>query len=245
MTAFRIPLAAVALALVAPVLPTAALAQDAAIPISDTAEASQHARLYDVLTERNRSDAMMETYLKSFRDMVSSDLAGSLDAETEKAFLAEISEAVRPVFHRVMVRGESLLRPRAIELFRSEMTDAEAKSVADLYASPQGQRMLDLIAANYTPDSALSDATASGQIGAEALAEDGQRAADAAMGELDEQEMREISLAVMRAEGFPKFNRLLPRYMALRVEVENSAMTAKEEEAMMDAMMPIMEKYLF
>lgn len=203
---------------------------------SDPHRALAAALTNDEFVERSYEQAIVMGFQGALR--AAPDMA-AIEAECP-GVIGVMTAAAEPIMRPAYLRDFAAYRERLANLFRGEMSVAQAREGADFFTSPLGRRFLLSLAANLSVDAQNGDAISSqgATISSEALGADNLRSAKDGLSALEPLDRREVERTLTTAEWAREFVRLQPMIARFQLEMAN-AEYLPEEDAAMDAALEI------
>jgi len=193
--------------------------------------AAPYERIYDTLIAQADDRPAIEAGL----DWMVKELAKNPDMAAVEAAYPGVTEKLRAAFRPIMTgysqRVKLAYRPRMVALFQAELTEAEAAEVAEFYASPIGHRLVAGIVDSYRPDAVLGTLGTDQRVDAADVEQDLNSATAGMLHGLSAAETAELYRELAARPAVAKLVPVVPRIAALRAEMEEEPMTAKEEAA--------------
>lgn len=229
-----------ALALLAPV--GTAQAQHVPAPVGHVA-ADDFEHLYDTLEQGIDREAMLDGMTASMRTQYAAMPAIAAAERQRPGLLDELMTALRPVLGDYSERVRLAYRPEMIELLRSGLTTAEARELAELYASPLGRIAMGKAAASYRPDNVLATIGRDGEVSAATVDADMKSMAAEALAKLEPAQLQMLVAKVTAMPAFKSLAAIMPRMHAIRAKMEHEPTTSDENAAMERAIADLSERY--
>ncbi|TRD11852.1 hypothetical protein FGU71_08285 [Erythrobacter insulae] len=197
-----------------------------------------HADLYAAIQSGIDQDTILENSMEAIRREYAR-LPQFIELEAiSPGLIKDYVSALRPIFAKTMARSNAAMKLDMIDLFRRELTDAEAAEVAAHYRTDVMQRLLGNISTNFAPDSTLSGIESDAPITEAQVNKDIASAAATGAVQLSGEERGEIARKLLESAALRKFEQLNPKIVAVRTVYENEPLLpdeAAELEALAEA----------
>lgn len=204
--------------------------------------APEHVDLYNAMEEGVDESLVIENALAAMRRELAADANIAFLETQSPGLVEELANSVRPTFKEHTTRVREMYLPQMTDLFARYLTPAEAQDAADFYRSAIGRRMLKLLSSNYTIDAMLSDYEEGSAITQDEVNRDVTATVMNTLGELTAEELIEIEQTVTASPGLMKLNMMQGEIRALRMQMENEALSPTSEKAMEAAMTAVFER---
>lgn len=236
-------LAACALAM----LPAPTLAQAQTAPSMVTRD--PHVAMFEAIYQGVDQEQVLEAMLQQVATQVvtSQPEAAQMEAQSPGLML-ELMLALRPVLRDYRDRVRREFDPQIIAAMREVFSDAEAASLARLYNSDLGRRMMGSYAGNVSMNQTIDQALDQQDITAEAVARDDavtvSRSVGSMMANASAAELREMAELPQRYPALLRMPELQQATLPIRTAMENAPPSAAEELAIQQGIVDAFEKYL-
>ena len=226
---------ALGLGLLAPAAP--ALAQASALPpqassvVTPEPENPAYGDLYDAMEGSVDQGQMVDKALV----VLAREFAASAEfkiAEAESpGLIQEMIDNLRPIFVTQSERVRRLYRPTTLALLARNLTPDEATSIAAVYRSDIGRRLMGGMVANYSPDATLSNLETQAPVTAEQVQTDISNATNATISAMSPDDLVELGKLAMAKPELLKLSLIGKGVQELRAQMENEPLTAEEDAA--------------
>ena len=238
--AFLLPLAA-SLALLQPAPVAAQQAAAAGVPDVDAVYVTTYDTLIGSIDLRAQAGSIA---LQVVDQMIAvSPLLAETVAQAPQARL-DLAKAMRPLFLQTSQRIQAQYRPHFIAVMAEVLTVEEARLITQLMQLPAGQRLINGAVSNFELDETLDEAVAGVAYSREAIGAEHRQASERALAQMTAADTAELDRFAQRNPGVaPAFQRLAPRILDLRVQMDNEPLLPEEQAALDAALAGVLASY--
>lgn len=231
MSALRRCGVALALTLAAPaVFAPAAQAQDKPPAALTQRDHPAYADLYAAMEEAVDQRQVIESAISAMSAQFAATPEFAQAEAASPGVIEEIVSGLRPVFTAQSERVRLLYRPANIALFARTFTPEEATTIAAFYRSDLGRKLMGNLSRTYVPTDTLAAAGSTGTVSRDNVDADLDRAVNAAVGGMTEEDMIAMGKMALANPALLKLNRLTGAVKEIRVQMENEQLTADEQK---------------
>lgn len=207
-----------------------------------------HADLFDAIYSGVDQEQLLETMLRQISAQVVASRPEAAAMEVQApGLLEEMMLALRPVLRDYRDRVRQQYDPQLIDVMRTVFTVEEATSLAQLYRSDLGRRMMGFYAGNVSMNQTVDQALDKQEITTDALAADDGVSVNRSVGALvaaaTPSELQEMADLPRRYPALLKMPQFMQRTLPIRAEMENAPPTPAEERAIQQGIAEAFAKY--
>lgn len=205
-------------------------------------QASSHQRLIDALTSEAIMAANRDAVLGlSVRQVLGSDPYFAQLEQEQPAFTVSLRRHFTPILQEWINETMRMTAPERLALVRQALSDGEAASLADFYASSLGQKIIVGTAAGNDFSSSTQGVKDKGNLTGDDMIADLQASARRTGGQITLTMAERLRLLKLQADpAFVKFGQLGPQLIALTAKAENRPMPPETQAAMARAVLDAM-----
>ena len=211
-----------------------AVAQDEA-KASVGVEANVYADLVTVMFAAADREAELNNGMEVLRRQFAADPDFAQLERESPGYIDDIIEAMRPIMRDIADSSEALMREEFVRIFGDSLTQDEAIELTALFRDPIFQQLMRRMSQNFSPEAMLGDLESKAPIERDQLSEDVTRAAAAAVGEFDTQELIEMNQRILGSQAWQRFVEIQPQMVDMRLKYENAPLTPAEDRALGEA----------
>lgn len=206
-----------------------------------------HAKLVEQIAGEDMAERTFQSQLDgAFRAALSSD-ADVQDIEAAcPGFIDGMTAANRPILWQAHVEDYQWYREKLDTLFRDKLTEQDAASLGNFFASDLGQKFLAAIIAEQRYDNTIAEAMSSedGQASVESMLKDHRASSVNTLMALEPIDRKAIGNIFTTEQWAIRFGQLQPDIIALMNEMAERDFTAEQDAAMDVAIDSFIEKHL-
>lgn len=224
--------------------PLPVLAQD----VQNAAETSRdtvYSRLYEVIvTSVSLEVSTRQVTVDSVDELLETDpVLAQVQAE-QPDFRKDLITVFYPYLLDMSRRVQAQYRPQYINLLESELTEAEAGMMLELFDSPVGRKLTGGLARNFRSERTMREAMDGEEITRESIQSDNRETAQRSVAQLTQDDLMELGRFAERyPQLLPTFQRLNPLILDIRVRMDNELPTAEEERLLMGELAELYARY--
>ncbi|MCK0127423.1 hypothetical protein [Erythrobacter sp. F6033] len=198
--------------------------------------------LYASINESFDEAEWLNSVLKEMRTQLSrDDWVQEIESESP-GFLDDYLEAMQPPLLRSARKEWELERTRFVDLFRAELTEAEAKEVSAIFRTDSFRKLQTAIIDASIESIDLEEYADDDEVSEEDVEAFQDEVGDKAIKSLSSADRGDVEWAARVSPGFRKFTTLQPKMIAIRTEIENQEDPELDRE-LDDVVDRVLDKY--